>query len=71
MYRSVAYRCFQRRQHQEVGNVTKREYSSPELEEFGSVADLTQVGQTKPGDDVLPGTARGKDSGSINPDGLE
>ena len=51
--------------------MTKREYSSPELEEFGSVADLTQVGQTKPGDDSLPGQAYGQDGGSINPDGLE
>jgi hypothetical protein len=47
-----------------------RTYQPPELEEFGSVSELTQVGQTNPGDDVLPGGARGRDSGSINPDGL-
>ena len=48
----------------------KREYKTPEIEEFGTVADLTQVGQTVPGDDVLPGNARGRDEGSINPPGL-
>jgi hypothetical protein len=50
--------------------MTKRDYTSPELEEFGTVADLTQVGQTNPGDDTLPGGAKGKDGGSVNPDGL-
>ena len=45
----------------------KREYRAPELEEYGTVADLTQVGQTNPGDDTLPGGAKGKDGGSINP----
>jgi hypothetical protein len=48
----------------------KREYATPELEDFGSVVDLTQVGQTNPGSDVLPGNSRGKDGGSINPPGL-
>ena len=47
----------------------KREYRAPRLEEFGTVADLTQVGQTNPGDDTLPGNARGKDGGSITNDG--
>ena len=45
----------------------KRNYQRPELEEFGTVADMTQVGQTNPGDDVLPGGSKGKDGGSILP----
>ena len=47
----------------------KHEYRAPELEEYGTVADLTQVGQTQPGDDTLPGDAKGKDGGSITNDG--
>lgn len=43
----------------------KREYVSPEFEEYGTVTDVTLVGQTIPGDDVLPGTSRGRDGGSI------
>lgn len=43
----------------------RREYVSPEFEEYGTVTDVTLVGQTSPGDDVLPGTSRGRDSGSI------
>jgi len=51
------------------GENMKKPYVRPEVEEW-SVAGLTQVGQTNPGDDVLPGDAYGKDGGSINPDGL-
>ena len=50
--------------------MTKREYTPPELEEFGTVTDLTQVGQSNPGDDTLPGKAQGQDGGSVNPRGL-
>jgi hypothetical protein len=39
-----------------------REYTAPELEEFGTVADLTQVGLTNPGTDSM--------YGSVNPPGL-
>lgn len=45
-------------------------YAPPALEEFGSVADLTRVGITNPGDDVLPGGAQGRDGGSVSPGGL-
>lgn len=48
----------------------KREYTSPELVEYGTVTNVTLVGLTRPGDDTLPGASRGKDGGSINPDGL-
>ena len=47
-----------------------KDYTAPELEEFGTVADLTQVGQTNPGDDTLTGNAQGQDSGSVNAPGL-
>lgn len=46
------------------------EYKAPEIEHLGGVADLTKVGQTVPGDDVLPEDAQGRESGSINPGGL-
>lgn len=50
--------------------MAKRSYQAPQVEEYGTVADLTQVGQTNPGDDTLPGQAQGKDGGSIYPPGL-
>jgi len=43
-----------------------KDYTAPEFEEFGTVADLTQVGQTNPGDDGLPGQAQGMDGGSVS-----
>jgi hypothetical protein len=65
-----ARRPFEWREHEEADEMEKREYSSPKLEKFGTVADLTQVGQTNPGDDTLPGNSRGKDGGSVrNPGG--
>lgn len=39
----------------------KREYTEPKLEEWGSVVDVTEVGQTTPGND--------RDWGSVNPPG--
>lgn len=48
----------------------KKAYKAPVLDKFGTIVELTHVGQTNPGDDVLPGNAKGKDGGSINPDGL-
>ena len=32
------------------------EYKTPELEDFGTVTDLTQVGQTNPGGDTRQGS---------------
>jgi hypothetical protein len=32
-------------------------YEAPELEEFGTVTDLTETGQTKPGSDGKGGSA--------------
>jgi hypothetical protein len=40
-----------------------KQYSAPEFEEFGTVADLTQVGNTNPSTDM-----RG---GSVFPPGLD
>lgn len=57
------------RGHRRGSNMSK-DYKAPEFEEFGTVADLTQVGQTNPGDDVLPGNAQGMDGGSVSPPGL-
>jgi hypothetical protein len=51
-------------------NTSRKAYEAPVLEDLGSARDLTRVGQTRPGDDVLPGDARGRDEGSINPGGL-
>ena len=45
-----------------------KDYTAPEFEEFGTVADLTQVGQTNPGGDTQPGN--GQDNGSVFPRGL-
>lgn len=50
--------------------MNKREYTTPVLTDYGTVSDVTLVGQTRPGDDTLPGTARGKEGGSILPSGL-
>ncbi len=66
--RAFSDRCWVR--ELEGSDMDKREYKAPELEEYGTVADLTQVGQTQPGDDTLPGDAKGKDGGSVNPGGL-
>lgn len=49
----------------------RREYSTPQLTLWGAVADITQVGQTRPGGDVLPGNAQGRDGGSIMAPGLD
>ncbi|APX92766.1 hypothetical protein BWR19_07385 [Halomonas sp. 1513] len=49
----------------------RRDYSAPQLSQWGKVSDMTQVGQTRPGGDVLPGNARGNDGGSIMPSGLD
>ena len=48
----------------------RREYSAPQLSQWGAVADITQVGQTRPGGDLLPGQAEGKDGGSITDTGI-
>jgi len=42
-------------------NMTKRSpprrpYRPPELRRWGTVADITLVGQTNPGDDTIPGS---------------
>lgn len=44
-------------------NREKQAYQAPKLQEWGKVADLTQVGQTKPGGDMF--------GGSVNPRGHE
>jgi hypothetical protein len=46
--------------------MAKRNYEAPQLEEYGTVADLTQVGLTNPGGDVEPGTGEFA-GGSIYP----
>jgi len=48
----------------------KKPYEEPKVEEW-TVAELTQVGQTKPGNDTLPDGTKGKEDGSVYPDGLE
>lgn len=48
----------------------RAEYTAPVLTTWGTVADLTRVGQTNPGNDMLPGQARGLQFGSVNADGL-
>lgn len=58
------------RMQQQAEPPVRGEYSTPRLKRWGTVADITLVGQTNPGDDVLPGGARGRDGGSINPPGL-
>lgn len=42
-------------------NTTKKPYQAPKLADWGSVVELTQVGQTNPGGDVR--------FGSVNPPG--
>jgi hypothetical protein len=49
--------------------MTKKPYAKPRIEEW-TIAGLTQVGQTNPGNDSLPLGARGQQMGSINPPGL-
>ncbi|MBZ0329229.1 lasso RiPP family leader peptide-containing protein [Halomonas sp. ANAO-440] len=53
----------------EARTVERRDYSAPKLNQWGTVADITQVGQTNAGNDTLPGQAQGRDGGSINPPG--
>lgn len=48
----------------------RTQYEPPRLEEFGTVTDLTKVGQTNPGSDALPGQAKGNANGSVFPPGL-
>jgi hypothetical protein len=47
----------------------KKPYERPRIEEW-TIAGLTHVGQTKPGDDTLPDGAKGKEDGSVYPGGL-
>lgn len=56
---------------QQTGSSVRQEYSAPQLKRWGTVADITLVGQTRPGGDVLPGQAEGREGGSINPPGLD
>ena len=37
-------------------NALRKDYSRPELKNWGTVADLTQTGLTRPGDDVKSGS---------------
>ncbi len=48
----------------------RNDYEAPRLEIFGSFRELTRVGQTNPGNDILPGQSQGLDSGSVYPGGL-
>lgn len=50
--------------------MNKREYTTPVLTDYGTVSDVTLVGQTTSGGDMLPGGAEGKDGGSILAPGL-
>ena len=36
---------------------TKKTYEPPQLKEWGTVADLTQTGQTMPGQDMKAGSS--------------
>ncbi len=48
----------------------REQYSSPQLKRWGTVTDLTKVGLTNPGEDLIPGNnSRGRESGSIYPRG--
>lgn len=49
----------------------KKPYRRPVLKTWGSVAELTQVGQTTPGGDLLPTSASGREGGSVYPSGLD
>jgi hypothetical protein len=35
----------------------EKDYTAPELEDFGTVADLTETGRTNPGNDGKSGSA--------------
>lgn len=35
------------------------EYTKPTIEDFGSITDLTQAGQTRPGEDLKEGSVNG------------
>lgn len=52
------------------GKAMAKPYNPPHLEKLGTFEELTRVGQTNPGEDTLPGGARGRDDGSIEPGGL-
>ena len=52
----------------EVKPDARREYRQPQLTKWGSVADITLVGLTRPGSDVFPGNAP-HSNGSRNPPG--
>lgn len=54
----------------ERNDEARRSYTPPTIEPFGTITELTRVGQTNPGQDSLPG-ARGKDQGSVDPPGLD
>ncbi|MGR2737546.1 lasso RiPP family leader peptide-containing protein [Billgrantia sp. Q4P2] len=53
---------------QERKSGVRREYRKPLLTRWGTVADLTLVGLTRPGSDVFPGNAP-HSNGSRNPPG--
>ncbi|MCE8034668.1 lasso RiPP family leader peptide-containing protein [Halomonas sp. MCCC 1A11057] len=53
---------------QERKSDVRREYRKPQLTRWGTVADLTLVGLTRPGSDVFPGNAP-HSNGSRNPPG--
>ena len=53
-----------------VHTSNKKRYQVPQLKEWGTVAKLTQVGQTTAGNDVLPSSAQGQEDGSKYPRGL-
>jgi hypothetical protein len=65
-YGPMTRRQCPRRTGMRLGPITKgihmdkqergEEYRAPELEEWGSVADLTQTGLTRPGDDEKAGS---------------
>ncbi len=48
----------------------KKTYQAPLLEKLGRLEEITRVGQTNPGNDMLPLGAQGRDGGSIEPPGL-
>lgn len=52
--------------HQTGDTASKRAYSTPRIETFGTVAELTAVGATNPGPDTFPGNSP-HDSGSVCP----
>lgn len=46
--------------------MTRLPYEPPRLDDVGTVADITRVGQTNPSGDMLPEGAEGKDEGSVD-----